>query len=274
MPIHALPLIIECDELIKHLNNHDILVVDLSKPEVWKQAHIPGAAHLNYSSIVRIEKPVMGLLPDAETFSTTLAALGTNNNTHIIACDDEGGGKAARLLWTLEAFGFSNYSLLNGGLMAWINEGYPVSNTNITRKPGNFSVSTRNEAVIAERDYIRQHLDDPDHCLLDARSAPEFTGAKAFAARGGHIPGAIHYDWIQLMDNTRHGRLHNEETLRQALVERKIDDRDKEIVCYCQTHHRSALSFVALKSLGYTKLRGYPGSWSDWGNNADTPIEL
>ena len=267
-----LPLIIECDELHGQLENPDILVIDLSNPEVWKQAHIPGAAHLNYGSIVRIEKPRMGLLPDAGTFSTTLVAIGVNKDTHIIACDDEGGGKAARLLWTLDAFGYTRYSLLNGGLMAWVDEGYPVSREEHSRAPGNFSVSQRNEAVIAERDYIQQHLDNAGTCLLDARSTPEYTGAKAFAARGGHIPGAIHYDWIELMDNTRHGRLHSEDKLRRVLADKKLDS-DKEIICYCQTHHRSALSFIALKSLGYTKLRGYPGSWSDWGNVAETPIE-
>jgi thiosulfate/3-mercaptopyruvate sulfurtransferase len=272
MTNNALPLIIECDELVKQLDNDNILVVDLSKPEVWKQVHIPGSVHLNYSSIVRIEKPMMGLLPDAKTLSTTLAAIGVNQDTHIIACDDEGGGKAARLLWTLEAFGFTRYSLLNGGLIAWVNEGYPVSNKSTPHEPGNFSVSSRNEAVIAERDYIQKNIENADTTLLDARSTPEYSGAKAFAARGGHIPGAIHYDWIQLMDNTRHGRLHSEEILRQTLAEKGFDS-DKEIICYCQTHHRSALSFIALKSLGYTKLRGYPGSWSDWGNNAETPIE-
>lgn len=268
----TLPLIIECDELVNLLSNENILVVDLSRPETWKQAHIPGAVHLNYGSIVRIEKPVMGLLPDPETFSSTLAAIGINNDTHIVACDDEGGGKAARLLWTLEAYGFTNYSLLNGGLMAWINEGYPLSKQDSTRAPGDFSVSTQNEAVIAKRDYIQQHLANADTRLLDARSTPEYTGTKAFAARGGHIPGAIHYDWMELMDNTRHGRLHSEDSLRKTLAEKKLDS-DKEIICYCQTHHRSALSFIALKSLGYTKLRGYPGSWSDWGNASDTPVE-
>ena len=268
----ALPLIIECHELVKYLNNHNVLIVDLSNPSVWKQSHIPGAAHLNYSSIVRIEKPTMGLLPDAETFSVALAAIGINQDTHIVACDYEGGGKAARLLWTLEAFGHTNYSLLNGGLMAWVNEGYPVSKEEVERPPGNFSVTERNEKVIAERDYIQEHIDDTGICLLDARSAPEYSGAKSFSTRGGHIPGAIHYDWIQLMDNTRHGRLHNEDNLRKVLADKQLDS-DKEIICYCHTHHRSALSFIALKSLGYRKLRGYPGSWSDWGNAVDTPIE-
>ncbi len=272
MSSNTLPLIIECNELVTQLDNKDLLIIDLSNPSVWKQAHIPGAAHLNYGSIVRINKPVMGLLPDAETFSANLAAVGVNQNTHIIACDDEGGGKAARLLWTLEAYGFTSYSLLNGGLMAWVNEGYPVRKEESPREPGNFSVSERNKSAIAERDYIQQQLGTTDTCLLDARSTPEYTGAKAFAARGGHIPGAIHYDWIQLMDNTRHGRLHNDETLRQILTDKQLNS-DKEIICYCQTHHRSALSFIALKSLGYKKLRGYPGSWSDWGNAADTPIE-
>lgn len=266
------PVIIECDALQKIANNDDVLIIDLCKKETWAQAHIPGAMYLDYANIVRIEKPTMGLLPDPGAFSQLLAALGANNDTHIIAYDDEGGGKACRLLWTLEAFGHHRYSLLNGGLIAWANEGFPLTTDVITRNKGNFSVTARNESAIAERDYILANLNNNAVQLLDARSTAEFTGQKCFAQRGGHIPGAIHYDWLDIMDTTRNARLLAGEDLNASLAQRGFN-KDNEIICYCQTHHRSALSFIMLKSLGYRKLRGYPGSWSDWGNATETPIE-
>jgi len=266
------PLVIECDALQNLLNNDDIVIIDLCKKEAWVQAHIPNAVHLHYAQIIHIQKPVMGLLPEAAEFSNVLAALGVNNDSHIIAYDDEGGGKASRLLWTLEAFGFSHYSLLNGGLIAWANEGYPVTTEVKHPETGTFSVTTKNNAAIAERDYVLENLNNDSVKFLDARSTPEFTGQKCFAQRGGHIPGAIHYDWLELMEPTNNARLRSAESLN-ATLSNKGFDKEKEVVCYCHTHHRSALSFVMLKSLGYNKLRGYPGSWSDWGNIADTPIE-
>ena len=79
-------------------------------------------------------------------------------------------------------------------------------------------------------------------------------------------------DWMSLMDQTRNLRLKSAEPLKNMLEALQIDS-DKEVIVYCQTHHRSALSFVALTSLGYENVRGYPGSWSDWGNSETTPIE-
>ena len=110
------PLILEANVLEKHLFDPDILVVDMSKPATYSQYHIPGAVHLEYSNIVRINKPVMGLLPDAESLGRVLSSLGITRDTHVIAYDDEGGGKACRLLWTLDVIGHPSFSLLNGGL--------------------------------------------------------------------------------------------------------------------------------------------------------------
>jgi len=122
------------------------------------------------------------------------------------------------------------------------------------------------------RAAVLENIGNKQVQLLDARSLDEYSGEKKFAARGGHIPGAIHYDWMEIMDSSRNGRLKNSKELAATLAHHGFS-ADKHITCYCHTHHRSALSFIMLKSLGYTDISGYPGSWSDWGNADDTPIE-
>ena len=108
--------------------------------------------------------------------------------------------------------------------------------------------------------------------LLDARSTDEYLGSKRFAERGGHIPGAVNLDWMQTMDRNRGLRFKPAEELRTMLTSLGVTP-DREVVCYCQSHHRSAHSCMMLKSLGFARVRGYPGAWSDWGNSPDTPIE-
>jgi len=267
-----MPIIIECDELATRLNEENLIIIDLCNKITSQQIHIPGAVHIDFPMITRVAKPVMGLLPDPAEFSKLLASVGVNNDSYIVAYDDEGGGKASRLLWTLDAFGFQNYSLLNGGLMAWANEGWPLEKEFATPKTGNFSVSGETTAASTDRETVLSNLDNEKVQLLDARSQAEFVGEKKFAARAGHIPGAINFDWMDIMDPCHQGRLKPAEELKQDLSKRGFS-ADKHITCYCHTHHRSALSFIMLKSLGYKDVSGYPGSWSDWGNDSTMPIE-
>src|SRR3990167_2894294 len=114
-PINA-PLILEPDELESLLGTSGLIVIDLCKPKTFGDTHIPGAIHIDYENIIRTEKPVMGLLPVAENLSRVLSAAGIWPEAHVVAYDDEGGGQAARLLWTLDCAGHKNLSLLNGGL--------------------------------------------------------------------------------------------------------------------------------------------------------------
>ncbi len=271
MPAPLLPLIAEPEELERHLGQESILIVDLCKPEVYAQSHIPGAVRLDYAQIVAADKPVMGLLPSESQLNEVFSSIGLIPEHHVVAYDDEGGGRASRLLWTLEAMGHARYSLLNGGLHAWTLERRPLKSGSETRARSQYRVR-RNDAVVADKTYILKHLGDPTVALLDARSVDEYLGNKRFAERGGHIPGAVNLDWMQAMDRDRGLRFKPAEALRTLLASLGVTP-DKEVVCYCQSHHRSAHSCLLLKSLGFTRVRGYPGSWSDWGNSPDTPVE-
>lgn len=266
-----LPLIIEPADLKQHIDDDNLLIVDLSSPATYVQYHVPGAVFLNYEWLVRIEQPRMGLLPTEEQLNNVLSSLGLTNDTHVVVYDDEGGGRACRFLWTLDVAGFKNYSLLNGGLQAWSNHGNEISSEITYPTPGDYKVEMNFDPV-ATRQYILDHLSDDNVVIFDNRSPAEYNGTKVFAQRGGHIPGAVNMDWMQTMDMEHDRRLKPEAELNELLEGMGVT-KDKTIVMHCQAHHRSAHTYIVLKSLGYENIKGYPGAWSDWGNEPNTPIE-
>ncbi len=267
-----LPLVIEPADLERHLQNPELLIVDLSRHTQYVQTHIPGAVFLDYSQLTGMKKPVMGLLPDSGQLSRALSAAGFSENRHVVAYDEEGGGKAARLIWTLHAIGHFKTSLLNGGLISWYKENHPLSSDPSRLTQGDYRAEYKNMSVVADAEYIMQHLDDGDTGLLDARSTEEYNGTKRYAERAGHIPGARHFEWTRGMDAASNYRLLPAEALKTQLADLQLTE-DMEIIVYCQTHHRSAFSYLMLKYLGFERVRGYHGSWSDWGNRDDTPVE-
>jgi thiosulfate/3-mercaptopyruvate sulfurtransferase len=270
MSEHELPLILEPERLESFLGAPGLLVVDLSKSSTYLQYHIPGAVHLEYGDMVASRPPVAGLLPEPALLQRLFSRLGIGSETHVVAYDDEGGGRAARLLWTLELLGHRRFSLLNGGLIAWANENHPLVSGQVRPEPAELRVEF-DPTPIAEANYILEHLNQSGFALVDARGQDEYTGRTRFSARGGHIPGAVHWDWVRAMDQRGNLRLRPAEELRQELSDLGMRP-EQTIVAYCQTHHRSSLVYLVLKSLGYAGAKGYPGSWSDWGNRSDTPV--
>jgi len=271
MSAAALPLLIEPEQLEPRLGEPGLLVVDLSKDTTHAQLHIPGAVHLAYSAITRSHGQTHGLLPEPARLEAVLSAHGIGNQTQVVAYDDEGGGNASRLLWTLQAMGHQACSLLDGGLHAWANEHHPLSREPVTPTPGRFTAYP-DPGPAADAEYILERLESPRLALWDARSANEYRGSARFAQYPGHIPGAVNLDWLELMDRSRNLRLRPAEELRATLAGLGITP-EREVVAYCQTHHRSSLAWLALRYLGFPACKGYPGSWSDWGNRDDTPKE-
>ena len=267
----VLPLIAEPDELEHELGREDLLVVDLSNEETHARHHVPGAVHLSYGRIIDAKPPAMGLLPGDRELGAVFSSLGMTPNIHVVAYDNEGNGKACRLLWTLEAIGHGNFSLLNGGLHAWFNEEHSVKGgINLPRR-GDYEVTHHTDAV-ADKGYILARLNDPDVVILDTRTPAEFAGQDRRAGRGGHIPGAVNMEWVLAIDHARNLRLKSDNELREMLEGLGVLP-NKEVITHCQTHHRSSHTYIMLKALGYPRIKGYPGSWSEWGNDFELPIE-
>ena len=263
MSDNRLPLLLEPAELRQHIGSDQVLIVDLSNAQVHQQYHVPGAAHLDYGHIIKNQPPIVGLVPNATELAAMFTALGIRPDSQVVAYDEEGGGKAARFLWTLDVTGHPHGSLLNGD--------NPITNQSRGITPGDYTVRPHDQAL-ADQAYVRSHLGRADLAIVDARSPAEYQGQDLRTRRGGHIPGAVNIEWTRVLDHRRNMRLKSEDELRQ-LFETAGVIADKQIVTYCQSHHRSALIYFVLKYLGYPRVKGYPGSWSDWGNNPDTPIE-
>lgn len=272
MQLPQLPLILEPEQLAESLGAENLLIVDLCNPQTSASGQVPGAVGLEYARLVASRAPVAGLLPDAEQLSNALSALGLTPEHHVVAYDDEGGGKSGRLLWTLDMLGHGRGSMLNGGIHAWANEGHPLSSATASPTASNYQAEFRGDAA-ADKDYILGRIGAPDVVFLDTRTPEEYRGTNVRAERGGHIPGAVNFNWVNAIDQERNLRLKPVEELH-ALLKAVGVTPDREVIAYCQTHHRSSHTYVVLKLLGYPRIKGYPGSWSEWGNLPDTPIDL
>ena len=267
-----IPLLLEPKDLAKLLqgkSEHDApLVVDLCQRKNYEQHHISGAVHVSPRELISGDNPAVGKLPTIKNLETLFSRIGYKPEKHIIAYDDEGGGWAGRFLWTLDVIGHHGSSYLNGGLIAWYKDELPL--TRVVPKILRESISlTLKPEFIAEKEEVLASLKDSNTKIWDARSAEEYNGSKVFAARGGHIPGAINLDWLELMDTGRELRLRED---LAELLEAKGLKRANKIITHCQTHHRSGLSYLVGKILGLN-IKAYHGSWAEWGNDLSSPIE-
>lgn len=269
------PLIIEPAEFAEYLeqneNHPDVRIVDLSSEANYLSGHIPGAIFLPFQSLMLGQPPAPGKLPPLSQLEDVFKYLGLGENTHFVVCDDEGGGWAGRFIWTLDVIGHKKYSYINGGMNAWLAEKLPTetgqaSNPYQSEHIPPFEID---RSPIASLEEIMMELKNDCFQVWDARSPQEHTGTKVLAAKGGHIPGAINAEWTSLMDPNR--GLKFKENAKQHLAALGIDGT-KPIITHCQSHHRSGFTYLLGKHLGFN-IRAYDGSWSEWGNHPDTPVE-
>jgi len=265
-----LPLLVEPGQLEPLLAHKQLIIVSVDSEQRYSERHVPTAVHLSYSRLVRKSTFAQGLLPELEDINKALSSIGLTPDKHVVAYDDEGSGRASRLLFTLDAVGHTRFSLLNGGMTAWADEGFPLHVAPEFREPSNYQATSIRD-VVADKDYILKNLNNENVVLIDTRSHDEFTGLQPLAKRSGHIPGAINIDWKLNKNPARHSRMKSDDKILEMLEDRRIT-KDKEIIVYCQTCHRSSHTYIMLKQAGYPNVKCYPGSWSEWGNCDDTPV--
>jgi thiosulfate/3-mercaptopyruvate sulfurtransferase len=268
------PAIIEPEALAARLDpatgdSGALRLIHVADAASYEDFHLPGALLVEPRELVDGTPPASGRLPSLERLEALFGRLGYDPDLEFILYDDEGGGWAGRFAWTLDVIGHPGWAYLNGGIHAWAEWGGPLERGPCLypeHRPVRLSIQ---RGPIAEVDDVLAALTDPTQVIWDVRSREEYLGLRSGSARAGHIPGAKHLDWLRLKDPARATRL--AEDLRGLLAEHGIDP-ERPTITHCQTHHRSGLSYMVGRLLGFRQIRAYHGSWSEWGNRDDLPV--
>jgi thiosulfate/3-mercaptopyruvate sulfurtransferase len=245
----------------------------------YEESHIPGAVYVNWSrDLTDINHEVEGMIAPPERVAEVMRNLGIGDDTLIVGYDQEGGHFAARLWLVLARYGHGEQvRILDGGWTAWQQEGRPVtSDVSAPESAGSVSFSIEPDAarpdLVATWQEVLTATEDPETVVLDVRRMTEFTGEEVRAKRGGRIPQAAYSFWQENLrwDSDRRFRSAGELAAR---AEQAGITRDTPVITYCQGGVRAAHAAIALMMAGYENVKVYDGSWAEWGNRDDLPIE-
>jgi len=257
-------MLISTAELNSILNDPKILVIDTRSFMEYSKCHIPSAVNLDLFAFHWIDTTKEGIQNFNKQAEMIFSFVGISSEKKVVFYDDISGMLAARGVWMLEYFSHPDVSMLNGGMKKWKKENLPIETKLNPFQPLKF-LGKVNPKIISSYEYILDNLDTLK--IIDARSDGEFNGSIVRAAQIGHIPKSVNIDWsLNINDD---GTFKSDEELSKLYQIPK----DTEIVTYCQGAYRAANTFLALKKLGFTNVRVYLGSWGEWGNKLDLPVE-
>lgn len=257
------------DEVKSRLQDPKLAVMDLRPPEAYSNGHIPGARSFDIFGISLVDTRKQSLDAFLWIIEHLIQAKGVNSDSTVVVYDDIAGMRSARLFWFLEFFGHDDVHMLNGGFNAWQAAGLPVTHEAVVPKAGNFKMKPRRELLATVED-VQGSLSKSSAVIVDTRTDGEYTGETVRAARGGAIPGAVHLEWTKNLDEK--GFFKSADELKKMYEARNIGP-GKEVIPHCHGGYRSAHTYLALRLIGYPNVRNYLGSWGEWGNRLDLPIE-
>lgn len=257
-------MLISTNELNSILTESHLILADTRSFKEYSEGHIPGAVHLDLFAFHWIDTTKEGIENFNDQSRNLLSFLGVTPEKKVVFYDSVSGMLAARGVWMLMYFSHQNVSMLNGGITKWKKENLPLQTKPNAFKPSTFSGKI-NSDIISGFEHIRDNMDNLK--ILDARSAGEYDGSIVRAAQSGHIPNATNIDWNQNISED--GTFKSDEELSEIYDYSK----DSEIITYCQGAYRAANSFLVLKKLGFKNVRVYLGSWGEWGNKLELPVE-
>ena len=263
-------LLIAPRELAQRLGDADPpTLIDLRPAEMFARGHLPGAVHLDLFGVSLIDTSPAPLDAFLWMIGHLLVARGVSADRTVVVYDDQSGIRAARAFWFLEFFGHPDPRLLDGGVSAWMRQGLTTTTETVSPRKGRWVVGRVAERLATWSD-VATRLGRDDVVMLDTRSDGEYYGSHVRAKRGGAVPGAVHIEWTHNLDDD--GAFKAAADLRDLYTDEGVT-LDKEVVSYCQGGYRAAHSYLALRLLGYPHVRNYIGSWKEWGDREDLPLE-
>lgn len=269
--------IIEAEELVALSKIKNVKIIDFRKKEKYLIGHIPNALNIWRTDIEDSNYSYKGMMANKEALEKLFSSLGIAKDDIVVAYDDMGLCDASRLWWVLKTYNFNNVKLLNGGWQAWkeikgkTSIRIPKVNASI------FSFPQAKEKILyaSMTDVSKIISSHNEVILIDTRTQEEYRGErqKRGAKRSGRIPKSINIDWMKTIDATKLQKFKSREALEKIYAPLG-QSKDKSIVAYCHTGVRSAhTTFVLTQLLGYTNVKNYDGSWSEWSYYDDLPIE-
>ena len=261
-----------------HLKDPNLRIIEVSVDwQAFEQGHVPGAVALNWFRDLE-DHPARNIASRAR-FEELLGQAGVGNDTRVILYGDNNNWFATYAYWMLKYYGHGPAQIMNGGRKKWIDEGRPLTKEVTRVSPAQYKCQDPDPSIRALRDLVIETAERRNRALVDVRSPREFSGEllapenlpQEGAQRGGHVPGAANIPWGE---NCRpDGTFKPADELRAMYAGKGITP-DKEVVAYCRIGERSSLTWFVMKELlGYTKVRNYDGSWTEYGSLIGVPIE-
>jgi len=257
-------VLIQTKELQQILDEPNLIIIDARSFKEYSEGHIQGAVNLDLFAFHWFDTTKQGIESFNKQMQQLFSFVGITNEKKVIFYDEISGMLAARGVWLLMYFSHPQAFMLDGGIKKWKKEKLPLETKPNGFKPAKF-LGKINSELIASFEYIKKNLNQIQ--IIDARSQGEYDGTIIRAARKGHIPTAINVDWNLNVEED--GTLKKD---NDPLALYKIP-KDSEVVTYCQGAYRAANAFLALKKIGFKKVKLYLGSWAEWANRLELPVE-
>ena len=269
--VYANPdLVWSADDLHDRLEDPSLCVVDTRPTHEYVAGHILGAQNLDLYGFSLNNTHEVAFNAFMWTCGYLLGSRGIGSDRRIVFYENDSGMRAARGFWICEYLGHEDVHLLDGGLEAWKGTGYPLTTECPVPERASFEARPVRERQIGAEE-LKDSLGKEGFVVLDTRSDDEYYGRIARAARAGAIPGAVHVEYLRNLDEN--GAFKPADELSQMYEDAGVVP-EQEIACYCQGGYRSAHAYLALRLLGYPRARNYVGSWKEWGDRTDLPIEI
>ena len=275
---YAKDVLVTTEWLAEHLDDPNIVVAEVDEnPALYDEGHVRGAVRLHWRD--DLQDPVERDLIPRDAFEKLMGSLGIANDTTVVLYGDRNNWFAAYAYWYLKIYGHEDVRILDGGRQKWIDESRELTNDEPSRDAVSYEAGERDASIRTFRDDVLSALGDDSYPLVDVRSPQEFSGdliappgyEQEGAQRAGHIPGAKSIPWASAVRDD--GTFKSADELKQLYGDKDVTP-DKHVIAYCRIGERSAHTWFVLRELlGYEDVRNYDGSWTEWGNLVDVPIE-
>ncbi|HLM37926.1 MAG TPA: sulfurtransferase [Gaiellaceae bacterium] len=275
---YAKAVLVTTEWLAEHLTDDGIVVAEVDEnPDLYDEGHIPGAIKLHWRE--DLQDPIERDLVEKEVLERLLGERGVSNDSAVVLYGDKNNWFAAYAYWYLKIYGHENVRILDGGRQKWIDEGRELTSDAPAPEQRQYKAKERDETIRVFRDAVLESITAGDEALVDVRSPQEFSGELVSppgyelegAQRAGHIPTAQSIPWAQAVRDD--GTFKSPAELRELYAAKGVTP-DKKVTAYCRIGERSAHTWFVLRELlGYENVKNYDGSWTEWGNLVDVPIE-